>query len=107
MKPILKNFYSTYIEVPLSDYTPSSPSVFGLLARLIVGEQEMEGEESFDIMICTPQWLLSNYNSSDIIYVRQHLIVFEYNYQRIYTKIQSLIEGCEGENWDEIGLKIG
>lgn len=107
MKAILKDFYSTDIDVPLLDYIPPFPDNFGLLARLIVREEKMGGEESFDIIICTPQWLISNYKKSDIIIGRHYLIVFEYNYQRIYSKLKSLIEEIEEENWDEIGLKIG
>lgn len=72
-----------------------------------MGEEKFGGEESFDMLICTPQWLIANHTPSDIIIGRHYLIVFEYNYQRIYSKLQSLIEGFEASNWDEIGLVIG
>ena len=107
MKPKLINFFSLDIEIPLSDFIPSSPNNFGFWARLIVGEAKRGGEESFDIMICTPQWLISNHKKSDIIIGRHYLIVFEYNYQHIYSTLKSQIEELEEENWDKIGLKIG
>ena len=107
MKVILKNFYSTDIDVPLFEYVPSSPNEFGFLARLIVGEEKMGGEESFDVMICTPQWLISNHKAADIIIGKHYLIVFEYNYHRIYSKFKSLIEGVEASGWEEICSIIG
>jgi Immunity protein 8 len=107
MKAILKEFYSPDIDVSLSSYVPTSLNNFGFLARLIVGEEKLGGEESFDVMICTPQWLISNHNKSDIIIGRHHLIVFEYDYQRIFSKIKSQIEQFEFSTWDEIGLVVG
>jgi hypothetical protein len=107
MKAKLKNIYSTDIDVQLSDYRPAYQDNFGFLARLIIGEEKMGGEESFDVLICTPQWLISNHNTTDIIIGRHHLIVFEYNYERIYSKLKSLIEGIELSTWNEIGLIVG
>jgi Immunity protein 8 len=107
MKAILKGFYSTDIDIPLSDYVPILPDNFGFLVRLIVGEEKMGGEESFDVMLCTPQWLISNCEAADIIIGRHYLIVFEYNYQRIYTKLKSLIEDIEANSWEDIGSIIG
>lgn len=106
MKPIIKNFFSPDIDIPLSDYVPISSDNFCFLATLIVGDEKLGGEESFDIIICTPQWLNSNHDVSDIIVGRHYLIVFEYNYQHIYSKLKSLVENIRGDNWDEIGLKI-
>ncbi|MFN9303365.1 MAG: immunity 8 family protein [Candidatus Kapaibacterium sp.] len=107
MKAILQNIYSTDIDVPLADYQPVDPDNFGFLVRLIIGEEKLGGEESFDVMICTPQWLISNHSKSDIIIGRHHLIVFEYNYERIHSKLKSLIEEIELKTWDEIGLGVG
>lgn len=107
MRAILKEFYCLDINVPLTEYSPDSSDNFGFWGRLIVGEEKMGGEESFDIMVCTPQWLISNHKVSDIIIGRHYLIVFEYNYERIYSKLKSIVEGIEANSWEEIGLIIG
>ena len=107
MKAILKDFYSTDIDVSLASYIPSSSNNFGFLARLIVGEETLKGEESFDVFICTPSWLTSNHKQSDIIIGRHYLIVFEYNYQNIYNKLKNIIENIEADTWNDVGLKIG
>lgn len=107
MRPKLISFFSTDVDACLSKYYPSEPDNFGFLARLIVGEEKTEGGDIFDVMICTPQWLMSNFQESDIIIGRHYLIVFEYNYQRIYSRLKKLIENIHGDNWEEIALKIG
>ena len=84
MKATLKDFYSPDIDVKLSDYIPDCSDNFGFLGTLIVGEEKLGGRESFDVFICTPLWLIANHNKNDIIIGRHYLIVFEYNYERIF-----------------------
>lgn len=107
MKAVLKELYSIDITQPLKDYSPPINNNFGIWIRLIVGEEKMGGEESFDVMLCTPQWLIENHQLSDIIIGRHYLIVFEYNYSRIYNKLKELIENIDSKNWDDIGTKVG
>jgi hypothetical protein len=106
MKAILKSIRSPDV-FDLSGYTPIEDENFSILLQLIVAPLNSKGEESFDILLCTPQWLIANHKKSDIIIGRHYLIVFEYNYQRIYNTLKELIENIEADTWDEIGMKIG
>lgn len=105
MKPKLKNIHSPDV-FDLSEFIPKIAGNFSLLIQMMVTPFNGEGEESFDILVCTPQWLLDNHNRSDIIVGRHYLIVFEYDYLRIYKRLKELVENIEGENWEEIGMKI-
>jgi hypothetical protein len=107
MRAILKNFYSLDIIEPLSEFHPIENDNFGFWARMIVGEEVLGGEESFDVMICTPKWIIANSKISDIIFGRHYLIVFEYNYHRIYSKLKKIVERIEADTWNEIGVLIG
>jgi hypothetical protein len=101
----LKSWYCPDIE-DLPNYSPVPCDSFCFLFRAMVGPMEREGEESFDIQVCTPQWLLSNMNKDDIICGRSFLIVIEYNFDRILNRIKILIESCSGREWDEIAEKV-
>jgi len=107
MRAILKEFYSLDIDMPLVEFYPEKHNNFGFWARMIIGEKEIGGEESFDILICTPKWLLNNHAKNEIIFGKHHLIVFEYNYHNIYKKLKYTVENTEGNDWNEIGLKLG
>ena len=105
MKAELKSIYDPSTQ-DLANYLPDDPNNFCVLFRAMVGIKDIEGEESFDIQVCTPGWFLSTMKQHDIIPGRHFLIVLEYNYDRIYNKIKHLIENCTGNDWDEVADKV-
>jgi hypothetical protein len=54
----------------------ADPAEFSLLARMIIGPPDTPGEESFDITVCTPEWLANACRQVGGIYnPRHHLVV--------------------------------
>lgn len=106
MKAKIKNIYSLDID-DLQNYTPFDPENFHLLLRVIACPESEEGEESFDIQICTPQWLLESHKPEDVIIGRHYLIVMEYNYDRIINTIKSFASECNAATWEEVAEKLG
>ena len=55
---------------------PGDSAEFALLARMLVGPADGSGEESFDITVCTPEWLGRACRRVGGIYdARHHLVV--------------------------------
>lgn len=106
MKAVLKHVYSYDIDESLENYTPSIADNFGLNIRLIVGEKNLGGEESVDVFLCTPRWLQDNHSKSDIIVGRHYIIVFEFNYERIFNQLKKIIENITADDWEKIGIKL-
>ena len=107
MIPKLKAVYSPDI-ANLEMYCPDDPKVFGFLLQMNIGPNADEaGEETFDVMVCTPDWLKEQYHHDDIIVARHYLIVFEWNYQRLIHRIEKYLMQCAGDNWKESAQKIG
>lgn len=96
--PEIQDFYN---------YKPEDPEVFAFLLQISVTAENLQGEEIFDVQVCTPLWLLSKYNKDEVIIGRHLLIVFEYNFSRIKKRIVSYIESCFGETWTEVAQKVG
>jgi len=46
----------------------------------LVGPKDQPGEESFDVEVCTPKFLLNRYGREEVIIGRHFLIVFEYDW---------------------------
>ncbi len=106
MKAKLIELYSPTID-DLANYIPENVEKFCIFIQVFVGIEGQKGEESFDLNIFTPKWLLSNYKKNEIIIPKHSIIVFEYNFERIFHKIKQLIESCSGNSWDEIAQKVG
>lgn len=106
MKADLKRLHSPEID-NLFTFIPDEPESFSFLLQAFIGPKGEEGEESFDIEVCTPKWLSKNYRQEDIVIGRHLLIVFNYNYDRIFQKIKSYVESCSGDTWNEVAQKVG
>ena len=105
MKPEIKSIYSFDVE-DLETYKPTDPTSFAFHLRLIAGPQSEPGEESFDMKVCTPKWLLENHGAEEVIIGRHLLIVMEYNYRRIVKRIKEFCDTCTGDTWTEVAEKL-
>ncbi len=105
MKAEIKRVHSPDIH-DLSSYKPDDREDFYFLLQLMIGEKGKEGEESFDIIVCSPKGLMKNYERNDIIFGANHLIAFEYNYGKILQKLKDYIDGLDENNWDALAEKI-
>jgi hypothetical protein len=105
MQAVLKGLLSIDI-ADLENYVPHEDDNFGFILRAMVGPMNGEGEESFDITICTPKWLTEKYGTSEILLGLHKLIVFKYDYLRLRLFIEKYLMRCSGETWAEIAQKI-
>lgn len=90
----------------LSSFVPEDPECFSLDVRIMMGPYGAEGEESFDIEICTPKWLEKSYPTDSIVMGRHMLIVQDYHFSRISGFIRAYVAKITGDSWDEIALKL-
>jgi hypothetical protein len=104
MQAKLKELFS--LDFDLATFWPEKPDNFGFWLRAMIGPEDHAGADSFDIHVCTPEWLKSNYSVSDTVWGRHFLIVFEYDRARIEAAIVRYCERCFGNDWQEIAQKI-
>ncbi|WP_419650361.1 Imm8 family immunity protein, partial [Thiolapillus sp.] len=55
--------------------TPLFFNSFQTPLSVITRPEGKEGEESFDIEVCTPRWLEETYGIDEVVICRHHLIV--------------------------------
>ena len=73
----------------------------------MIGPAGAEGEESFDITVCSPKWLLQQHTEQDVILGRHHLIMLKYDFDRLLRAIEALCEEAEAPTWEEVATKLG
>lgn len=106
MRAVLKGMRSLELEEPLEKYCPDDPVNFGTWIRLMIGPENSTGSESFDILVCTPDWIKVQYEIERAIWGRHMLIVLEYNFDLIKTEVNHYIENCTGSDWGVIAQKL-
>lgn len=86
---------------------PGDPAEFSLRARMIVGPSDGPGEESFDITVCTPEWL-AQAAGEGFYDPRHHVIVnlgaFDKNALRQW--LAKRVESVQADTWTEIGERL-
>lgn len=104
MKAELKRIHSP--DADLDVYYPDDPENFSLFLQLMIGPEGEDSEESFDILICTPKWILDNKKLEGVVLGRHMMIVFEYDFSIIKSVIFEQCQKCVGFDWQEISTKL-
>src|SRR5258708_33431610 len=106
MRAKLKNVIAYHIGDDLPNYIPDDVENVGIWFDLMIGPDGADGNESFQVFVCTPKWLSANHNKDDIVVGRPNLIIFEYDYDRLVHQLHTIINQYTGDNWPEIGEKL-
>jgi len=106
MQATLKRLHSPDVW-DLKHFQPPVCDNFGFLLQLMVGSSDTAGEDSFDLVVCTPDCLKHRYHVADIVIGRHYLIMFEYDYLRLINFLEKYIAACSGNTWEDIALKLG
>lgn len=104
MRAVLKELMSP--DVDLRTYQPEDEEEFGFLLEVTIGPDDAEGGDLFQIIVCSPKWLMKNHKRDDLIFCQHRLIAFEYNLHRIRQKIANYCSTCVGNDWTEIVAQL-
>jgi hypothetical protein len=105
MRAEVKAIYTTDMDY-LELYPPEDPGRFRIWVRAMVGSKVGEGEDSFDICVCTPSWIEEACEREGFVVGRHFLVVGRFDVAFIKKVIIELIEGCEGNTWQEVAEKV-
>ncbi len=105
MIPRLKGLFSLDVD-DLESYTPEKPDDFGISIRLMIGDSNSEGAESFDIFVCTPAWITSRLQDQFAFWGGHSLVVPVYDFARIRNALEGMISRCAGSDWKETAQKL-
>jgi len=103
MQAELKRLHSPDV-TDLNAFRPNGP--FGFLLQAMVGPQGADGEEAFDVVVCTPEWLGSHMNGP-IQPGRHFLLVRDYSYEAVEYYLRAFCVSCQGNTWPEVARRVG
>jgi len=105
MKAEIKYLHSPDVD-NLKEYQPQEKDNFGFLLQVMIGPKGEKGEESFDMMVVTPKWLMEKYGPDEVVFGKHYVIVFEYNYDNLYNRLQYTVDGLGEKDWNALALKL-
>jgi hypothetical protein len=106
MKAEIRRFHSPDAE-DLRHFAPSDPLRFAVLIQVMIGPQGLSGEESFDILVCSPSWIAERARAGKPVWGRHHLITERFDFAMIEGEIRAYVEACEADNWRDLALLLG
>jgi hypothetical protein len=86
------------------------PAQFAFNARMIVGPLHAAGEESFDVTVCTPEWLAEQCKARGGLYdPRHHLVVTldTFDHEALRAWLEARVRAVEAPTWGEVGERLG
>ena len=104
MRARLHSIHSSDID-DLDGWTPASAD-FAVPVRLSVGPDPGSGEESFDVVICSVEWLASQVARDGIVDGRHHFVVEGFDWPKLRHYFQRRAEACSGDSWHEIAEQL-
>jgi hypothetical protein len=96
----------TIEENDLESVTPIEPPYAGQWIRVLAGPDDGPGEETFDLLVCTPAWLANEVSYNVAIVGRHHLIVENWDAARVRAIVTDLFTREEGKDWHELALRL-
>ena len=104
MRAKLKVIHDLFGEFNPDEYFPEDEDVFHVSLLLGIGVEDGNSMDYFDVLICTPKWI--KLKESKPLLLRYTIIVECYDFKEILKCINSYIDNCDGDNWEEISHKL-
>ena len=104
MRAELHGFHSPDVD-DLAAYRPPS-GMFSVLLQLLVGPAGDVGEESFDLVVCSPDWLTERIAQVGPVEGLHHLVVTDWGWPEISSFCARRVAAIEGTTWREVAESL-
>jgi hypothetical protein len=105
LTPTLRRLHSPDV-YDLDSFRPTEADNFCVFIQAMFGSSDDIGEESFDILVCSPRWIEEKIRKDGPVIGRHHIIVNEFNIDVIRGVILRFASECKGSTWHDIALKL-
>jgi len=94
IRAVLKRLHSPDV-ADFEAFAPRDPRCFSVLVQAMFGPEGTAGEESFDVVVCTPKWLEREAEIKGIAYPRHHLVVNDFDIERLRAFLDGYARQCK------------
>lgn len=91
----------------LRAFAPEDPTNVGIVVQAMIGPDDGAASESFDFLVCTPNWLKAQLRTDGARVGRHHLIVDAFDFAMIEASIRALCDRAAGPDWKSVASYLG
>ena len=106
MRAALREAYVLDDAGEIDAYTPADPTNDGVTVRLMVGPADGPGEESFDVIVCTPRWLQGAADEDGPQIGRHLLVVGTLDLPAAVAFLKNHVESLDGADWHRLAEQL-
>lgn len=105
MKAVLQGCWSS--DIPEGEPTlPQNPECCWIPVVAEIGTDTVGGADSFTFYVTTPVFLTKLLNTDRVQLGHGLIVMNEFDWGDLYEAVQSIIDKCEADSWEEIVGKI-
>lgn len=86
----------------LATYWPDEEDNFLIGIDIVIGPIEKDGGDVFSAQVCSPKWLIENYNEP--IFCRNLIILERYDEALITRNLERIVDEVERPTWRELAM---
>ncbi len=105
MKPEIKEIFSADV-ADLAAWAPNYLEDIYVGLQLMIGPAGEPGADMFQLLVATPQALRAHRLPGSRPSYQYCLVVHDYDWPEIRSKIEQIVAGCEGNDWLAIAEKL-
>jgi hypothetical protein len=105
LRAAVSRFHSP--DVDLDSFSPADPGDVAVLVQAMVAPQGTPGEESFDVLVCTPAWLARAAATEGPVDGRHHLIIGAWDLALVRATLTERLTSPEADSWPELAQVLG
>ncbi len=102
VKPTLRYLHSPDVQDLRAFH---SSGAFCILVQALVGPEGFDSYESFDMLVCSPDWLRAELRTEAAIFGRHYVVMATFDAELLEKAIQDYLLRCAGETWDRVADK--
>lgn len=115
MKPEIKQIYSPDVPAGLDAWHPGDSSKFGIRLQVFIGAHDDDKFDSFDAVVCTPNWLAEKWEAGwfadsrltdGVLSGHGVLLMKEWDHSELLSALEKLVEQVEGNTWGDIANRV-
>ena len=105
MKAEIARFHSPDVD-DLFGFEPPDPDDVGILLQVMAGPAGIGGEESFDVLVCTPKWFLRSRETEVAAPGRHTILITRYDWCAIEQHVRGVVEVVRGDDWRAVAEEL-